>query len=417
MLCVAGRKDGKRKDPKKEDRAAFLARTQAQRESRQHTRHENNSAAKMQAMVRRAKDLAAARQDILERLNTAMHAELATTWQHTSNLLRLVCLARPGGPTRSELMHAVKTLLTSLTSGSSDDNYACLGLREHASVMQLQLKRICGYVIAEMVRCRWTMQGSERPEEDAALLKALFLLTDSAQWKAVGGIPAAAKVCSEVVGWLVAPPPRGHKTGAAGTNTAASAAAAGESPAAKSSTDLPRTPAKRARGLYESLREVLCPTSEYKGTKGTAQAPLLWTLAIRPLTAGFPPGDPRQVWVAFAFAREILSIPCVLSEMPELLRQATLHQSVWPRVVFSLGTAAQIHPLAPGQSPSSPPPSSTSGDLATGGAAWVPEERVLNVFANVVELTHKAPIPGNRLFFLSFFLLREGVGLDSLCLE
>ena len=67
--------DKKKKDPKKEDRAAFLARTQAQRESRQHTRQENDAATKIEAMVRRARDLTAARKDLLERLEAAVQAE------------------------------------------------------------------------------------------------------------------------------------------------------------------------------------------------------------------------------------------------------------------------------------------------------------------------------------------------------
>lgn len=369
--AAPGRGKDKKKDAKKEDRAAFLARTQAQRESRQHTRQENHAATKMQAMLRRSKDLTAARQILLARLANCIQADPATTWQHTSMLVRLVCLARAGGPTRAELLQAVKALLSSLTSDSGEDSYTRKGLREHAGVLQLQLKRICGYVVAEMVRCQWTLQPSERLEEDAALLKAVFVLTDNAQWKASAGIPAAAKVCSELVGSLVVEQQqRSHGRA-------------------------------RCTGLYESLRRVLCPTDEFKGAKGTAQAPLLWTLAIRPLTAGFAAGDPRQVWVAYRFAREILSIPAVFSEIPEVLRQAVLHQSVWPRVVFSLGTAAQIHPPTFEPPPLSQSSLSSTSTTALCSGGWLPDDRVLDVMCNLVELTHKTPIAGLQLLYLS----------------
>jgi hypothetical protein len=381
---TAGRdKDKKKKDAKKEDRAAFLARTQAQRESRQHTRQENHAAGKMQAMLRRSKDLTAVRQGLLARLEEAMQAEPAPTWQYTSSLVRLVCLARPGGPPRKELLPAVKALLTSLTNNSGEDNYIRVGLREHAGVVQLQLKRICGYVVVEMVRCRWTLQASDHQEEDAALLKALFVLSDASQWKAAAGIPIANKVCSELVGSLVVPRQRGSIRASPSTVVAAGGSFTMPQPASAAGGAQRQTTTAHAGGLYESLRQVLCPTEAWKGAKGTVQAPLLWTLAIRPLTAGFPSGDARQVWVAFAFAREFLSIPALLSEIPEVLRQAVLHQSVWPRIVFSLGTAAQIHPNA------------------GGGGEWLPEERIMNVFANVVELTHKTPTAGLQLLYLS----------------
>ena len=384
--------DRKKKEQKKEDRAAFLARTQAQRESRQHTRQENDAATKIEAMVRRARDLTAVRKDLLERLEAAVQVEPGASWTRVAGLVRLVCLARPGGPRRAELLHAVRALLAtmgaSMTSGSGDDSYMRIGLRDHAGVLKLQLQRICGCIIAELEQCRWTLQASERPDEDATLLKALFVLTDVGQWKAAAGLPAATKVCSELVGSLVVPRQRGggHRRGAdvPGKPGAATGAAAHTS---------------HAHGLYASLRAVLCPRGEWNGVKGTSQAPLLWALALRPLTAGFPLGDLRQVWVAFAFARDILSVPAILSEMPEVLGQAVLHQSVWPRVVFSLGTAAQIHPPAPGDSsyaaaPSSAPPPARS-------AEWLPEERVLDVLANVVELTHRAPIAGLQLLYLS----------------
>jgi len=335
----------------------------------------------MQAMLRRSKDLTSARHDLLMRLDVAVQADPAVTWQCTASLVRLVCLARAGGPTRAELLHAVKALLSSLTAAHGEDNYASTGLREHASIVQLQLKRICGYVVAEMVRCQWTLQPSARQEEDAALLKAIFVLTDAAQWKAAAGVPAASKVCSELVGALVVPQQRGR------------ARTPGTSALSK---------VRNEDGLFESLRQVLCPTNDFKGAKGTAQAPLLWTLAIRPLTAGFPAGDARQVWVAYRFAREILSIPAVFSEIPDVLRQAVLHQSVWPRVVFSLGTAAQIHPQAFACTPSSLPlPTTASTSASCSGESWLAEERVLDVMCNLVEMTHKTPVAGLQLLYLS----------------
>jgi len=375
---VRGGRANKKRDPKKEDRAAFLARTQAQRESRQHTRQENHAATKLQAMFRRARDLTAARVDLGARLDAALGLPPADTWKHTSSLVRLICLARPAGPTRSEVLRAVTALTASLTTGSGDSSYARLGLLEHAGVVQLQLQRICGYVVAEMVQCRWTLQPRERQEEDVALLKALFVLTDSAQWKAAAGIPAAAKVCSELVGSLIIPAKSRRKSaGAAAAGSSNSTAAGGGGPVEQAAT-------LRDGGLYASLRHVLCPDGGWKGSKGTAQAPLLWTLAIRPLTAGFPGGDARQVWVAFAFAKDILSIPAVVREMPPVLLTALLHQSVWPRVVFSLGTAAEIHPV---------------GGAGAGG--WLPEGRVLDVMCNLVELTDKAPVAGLQLLYLS----------------
>jgi len=354
-------------------------------------------ATRIQAMLRRSKDLAAARTDLLARLEQAMQAETASTWMETSTLVRLACLARPGGPNRAELLHTVKVLLTSLTSGSGEDSYALMGLRLHAGVVQVQLKRICSYVVSEMTRCRWTLQASDRQEQDAALLKALFVLTDSAQWKAAAaaGVPSAARVCAEVVGSLVVP--RGGQGNRSPTAREPPSPAAGAPcERAVDSVGAGAHHAGASCGLYASLRQVLCPSAEWKGAKGTVQAALLWTLAIRPLTSAFPPADPRQLRVAFAFAREFLSIPCVLSELPEALWPALLHHSVWPRIIFSLGTAAA--PPPPPSSPSSFPSSSSPPPSADSRLA---PSSVLTVLANVVQLTQKTQLPGLQLLYLS----------------
>ena len=341
----------------------------------------------MQAMLRRAKDLTAARKDLVARLEAAMQAESEQSWKSTSDLVRLVCMARPGGPTRAELGQAVRSLLTSLTAGSGEDSYARQGLREHAAIVQLQLRRVCSYVISEMERCAWTTQPGERQAEDMALLKALFVLTDSAQWKSVAGMPAAAKICAHVVGSLVMPSAQISNR----ARCSATSAAVGPAPAGGLQSTAKQYTAQggtvHAGGLFQSLRRVLHPSGEWQGVRGTAQAPLLWTLAIRPLTSGFPTGDPRQVWVAFTFAREILSIPAVATEMPQVLHRALLHQSVWPRLVFSLGTAAQIH--APG-----------SKSACT--SEWLEEDRVLDVMCNVVDFTQQAQYQhGLQLLYLS----------------
>ena len=383
-----GGRDSKKKDTKKEDRAAFLARTQAQRESRQTSRAENNAATHIAAMLRRSRDLTTARRALLARLDEAIRAGVpAPTWRDTADFLRLVCLARCGGPTRAELSLAVKALLTALTTDSGDDSYAQQGVHQHLGVMHLQLKRICVLVIREMVRCRWTTLPSAQQAEDAAMLKALFVLTDAAQWKAVAGVPAAAKMCAEVVGSLVVPLPRGSCARGRGETGAASSGA----------TWLAHGP--DGHGLYGALRQVLCPSGDWPGVKDMVQAPLLWTLVIRPLTSGFPAGDARQVWVAYKFALEILSIPALCEQVPAVLLPAVLHQSVWPRVVFSLGTAAKIHP--PG---------------APSVSAWLPEDRILDVLCNLTQLAAAAQHQqGLQLLYLSALKrLVEALPADAL---
>ena len=161
-------------------------------------------------------------------------------------------------------------------------------------------------------------------------------------------------MCAEVVGSLVVPLPRGSCARGRGETGAASSGA----------TWLAHGP--DGHGLYGALRQVLCPSGDWPGVKDMVQAPLLWTLVIRPLTSGFPAGDARQVWVAYKFALEILSIPALCEQVPAVLLPAVLHQSVWPRVVFSLGTAAKIHP--PG---------------APSVSAWLPEDRILDVLCNL----------------------------------
>jgi hypothetical protein len=53
--------------------------------------------------------------------------------------------------------------------------------------MKEGLDTLSSHVVAEMARCRWTLQASDLQGQDAALLKALFVLTDSAQWACGGG--------------------------------------------------------------------------------------------------------------------------------------------------------------------------------------------------------------------------------------
>ena len=113
-------------------------------------------------------------------------------------------------------------------------------------------------------------------------------------------------------------------------------------------------------------------------------AVLLATLCLRPLLCRSH--SSRQAFesdTAFRFCSEIVSLPQLLRNFPALLRPSLTHRSVWPRVVFSLGSEAKIRPDNNGSAPSISP------------------DRALFVLANIVEITATCQIEGLQLIYLS----------------
>jgi hypothetical protein len=138
-------------------------------------------------------------------------------------------------------------------------------------------------------------------------------------------------------------------------------------------------------GLFASLREALEDIfAQATAASGFEKlSVLLCTLSVRPLSCR--PQTCNQSFesdVTFLFCREILSLPQLLRNMPAVLRPSLMHRSVWPRVVFSLGSAAKL--------------SQPSGISTT-----IPDVRILYVLSNVVEITSICQIEGLQLIYLS----------------
>eukprot|EP00282_Hemiselmis_andersenii_P027391 CAMPEP_0169481552 /NCGR_PEP_ID=MMETSP1042-20121227/30182_1 /TAXON_ID=464988 /ORGANISM="Hemiselmis andersenii, Strain CCMP1180" /LENGTH=316 /DNA_ID=CAMNT_0009596319 /DNA_START=51 /DNA_END=998 /DNA_ORIENTATION=+ len=305
----SGAKDRKKggKAAKKESKEEFLARTQAKREARQQSKQEEAATKTIQALFRRAKDLSGRKREAEYEFDAEVEGEWGGAgWKEVSGIVRrlnFLC-GQHLAAWLSNVNRVSKcvAILLPLFLNPPPTPYLPIALsKENAAVFRLQMSRLSSAIAGILSSNHWTLADTSNPRL-GALLQALIVVTDSSLWKPITTPPlqsAAQHHCSSLLQHLVL-----------------------------------------KQSLFASLRDGLM-RCQAAGASASQVATLLGTLALRPLSLTVGDGKVADSEVAFSFSREILSIPQLPLCLPKVLLPSLSHPTVWPRVVYSLGSVAR----------------------------------------------------------------------------
>jgi hypothetical protein len=139
---------------KKEDRDAFLARTQAQRQARQQTKHVDVSAVRIQSVYRRHIALKMARDNVRAKFDEHLDTRKDLGWASISSLLRQLTFICSGVACKSlscddvnRLGATFAALQRSVEFESGQSGCVFDGIVENLTVFVLQLQRICALAV------------------------------------------------------------------------------------------------------------------------------------------------------------------------------------------------------------------------------------------------------------------------------
>ena len=149
---------------KKEDRDAFLARTQAQRQARQHSKHMDVAAVRIQSMYRRHQAISAARVIMRAHFDEHLSVRDSIGWDNLSSLLRVINFIYLGNATISLSCDDIKRFgaafecLHRSVDRERGQSFILDGLIEKPSVLYLQLQRMCALAVQFLGSARYGVQ-------------------------------------------------------------------------------------------------------------------------------------------------------------------------------------------------------------------------------------------------------------------
>ncbi|EKX32005.1 hypothetical protein GUITHDRAFT_121824 [Guillardia theta CCMP2712] len=263
-----------------------------------------------------------------------------------------------------ELVLRATQLVSNEFKDVSEESYIQRGLREEKSMLCLQLKRMC-----YLAGTRWMIDGDR--EDLMSLLQFLYFFSDPSLPQRWQEAPAGTfrSMRGEILFSIV-----------------------------------------QEGRLYTSIRLLLLdPSWQDMDAAGSNQKPagqfhlilssLLWAIALHPLSHSSPPPG-KQHAVAFEFAREILSIPQVLSKVPAMIQSSLTHHTVWPKLIYAIGNSE----AASDSSGKQQQQQQQQQQRRQIGATAVAADRAMDLFTNVVEIANVRPIHGLQPLYLSALL-------------